>query len=203
MATQTDICNMALGHIRAQSPVDLITVITETSNEAQACNLYYDQLLHELLVMHPWVFATKTVELAAHADDPPADWGYRYGKPADCLRPLAITTSSVTSQTDPIRYTLELNIAGTAETILCDIDDAWLRYTSSASDEAVFSPFFVAALGWRLAMEIAIPLTGSTELLQYCQAGFTSAINRATTVNYNQQTPKVPLAATAIRARSY
>ena len=203
MATQTNICNMALGHIRAQSPVDQITSIDEVSNEAQACNLYYDQVLEELLTSHPWTFAAKTAELAAHADDPPADWGYRYALPADCLRTRAVTTSSVTSQTDPIRYMLELNDAGTAQTLLCDIDDAWLRYTSSDVDEALFSPMFTAALAWRLAMEICIPLTGMTELLSYCQNGFTSSFNRATTINYNQQTTKAPLDSISIRSRSY
>lgn len=92
MATLLEIYNLALGNLGIQRAI-LLT--TEDTNEAIACNRFYDQALESALTDFPWPFATKWAALTLINNTsvappvpltPLADWEYAYTYPADCLQ---------------------------------------------------------------------------------------------------------------------
>ena len=84
MATEIDICNMALTHL-GQKPVS--NILNPVSYPEQLCALWYPQVRDSLLEWADWSFATKRATLTAHLSPVPI-WGFAnaFHLPADCLR---------------------------------------------------------------------------------------------------------------------
>lgn len=87
-ASQIDICNRALGRIRAHP----IASINENSLEARECRTYYPQVMATMLEgPHEWSFSTQRVTLAAVAtNDRSNEWTYAYGIPANMAKPIRL-----------------------------------------------------------------------------------------------------------------
>lgn len=102
MVSSVDCANRALSLIGTRST---ISALNESSNEARAVNLWYNQVRDRLLRGMSWGFATRYVALGLlktargvtgnpnaadgiwHPDDePPRPWLYEYTYPSDCLR---------------------------------------------------------------------------------------------------------------------
>ena len=153
-ASAIDICNLALvrlGHAPIQS-------LTEGSEEANKCQTLYDRIRRTALRAHPWNFATTTVALSQlEGDEVLYDWDYVYQVPADCLRVLYIVDSS-SPASDTIPYELQ-----TGGVLLTDQPEARLRYIKDVSDTSLFDEQFVEAFSYRLAADLAMPLTGKAE----------------------------------------
>lgn len=157
MASIVSICNLALSNLGKAN----ISALSEMSAEARACNQFYDHVLGTLLQAYPWRFAGKTQSLAEITNDKPGAWGYAYSRPVDCLKVRWVRPEY--SETDPSPQTLQEEIANPfdieGQTIYCNLSPAFLRYTWRASDPATFSPLFIEALSWHLAVRLAMPLT--------------------------------------------
>lgn len=99
MASDVAICNQALAAVGTRST---IASLTENSNEARNCNLFYADTRDEILQMAHWGFATKTLSLALLKSAPgtptnqvgqqfwtpalpPPPWLFEYAYPSDCL----------------------------------------------------------------------------------------------------------------------
>lgn len=80
--SQVAICNLALHHLATGKQ---ITSLTEKSEEARVCNVFYDQVKDEVLRDFAWPFATVTVTLELVQQQPTFEWGYSYRMPSDCL----------------------------------------------------------------------------------------------------------------------
>src|SRR6185312_8086770 len=80
--SDVEICNMALGHVGNSSQ---IASLTEKSNEARACLLYYEQVRDEVLQAAPWPFITVIEPLTLVATSPNTDWAYSYRYPVDAF----------------------------------------------------------------------------------------------------------------------
>lgn len=101
MASETDVCNLALAHVGTRST---IAALTEDSNEARACRRFYPQARDETLEAAWWSFARRTATLTLLKSAPgtpefqgvvsnvwndsyPAPpWLYEYAYPSDCVR---------------------------------------------------------------------------------------------------------------------
>jgi hypothetical protein len=150
MATRIDVCNLALGRIGQEA----IATLDEASNEARMLNRFWDPDRKSVLRAHPWNFATETSELA-EVLDPVPDFDYVYELPADCIRALTLTKDHVESL---------FEIRG--RTLVTDVPGAILKYVKDVTDTAKFDDRFVEALSYRLAMDIALPITGNEKLQQ-------------------------------------
>ena len=153
MASEVEICNLALSHIGASAT---ISSLSEQSEEAFHCNLLYADLRDAVLRAHPWVFTTRHIALS-DVGDPPGNWLYRYSYPNDCLVAREILQTAVPG--DSIPFEVALGDAYNSRVILTDLDDAILIYTYKVTNPLVFDPLFVQALSWRLAAELCMPLT--------------------------------------------
>jgi hypothetical protein len=173
MASEVDICNLALGHLGDNATVASLDP-PEGSAQAEHCARFYPIARDSLLELHDWNFATRRAQLAALTNNWP-QWDYAYAKPSDCLRVLAVIPPNVADDyttvvgitanglpmtggtTVPQPYAVELN-DDLAEVILTDQEDAVLRYTVRTTDTTKFSPLFVVTLSHHLASMLAGPI---------------------------------------------
>lgn len=175
MASKVQICNRALALCRLRS----ISALTDATPEAEACAYWYDEMREELLSLYDWPFATLTVELAEHAEDPPADWAYRFGLPVDVAWPREVITEGMSPADDPIPFKTELLPDKTAVTLLTNANPAQLRYTYNCDDEALFDRLFATALGYRLAAIVGLVLKKGQDLADAMDAKASAALGEA------------------------
>lgn len=157
MASEVQICNLALGHCGVSTP---IASLDEASKEAQACKLFFEQERDTVLRDFPWPFATRIAALALVEEAPNSEWAFSYRYPTDCLRLRRVLNPAGRndSRQSRLSYRLANDTQGTL--ILTDEAEASIEYTVRISNAGLFSPDFVSALALRLAAMIAPQLTG-------------------------------------------
>ena len=171
MATEVDICNLALARLGDTATVASIDP-PEGSAQAEHCARFYPIARDALLEEHTWGFATKRVQLALLAEAWP-EWTYAYAQPNDAVNIIAVLSPtatddysqgiinipdvSISGNYEPQPFSCEINEDG-MPVILSDQEYAVLRYTALVSDTGNFSPLFINTLSWRLAAMLAGPL---------------------------------------------
>lgn len=93
MATQVEICNLALTRIGAK----MITTISDTSKEAERCAEIWDMCVKAVLEERNWHFARRTLPLTKLRMDeaePHSIWDYVYRLPSDYILPVKLADSS-------------------------------------------------------------------------------------------------------------
>lgn len=169
MASEVDICNLALGYLGDAATVVSITP-AEGSPQASHCATFYPLARDALLEMHDWGFATKRVLLAQMAC-PVSQWAYCYAAPSDLVKAISLVDSASTSDTvaslsgedaaysvyTPQPYELEASADGT-EVVYTNQANALLRYVARVTDTTKFSPLFIRALAASLASMLAGPV---------------------------------------------
>lgn len=131
-------------------------------DEALSCARHFAAVRDGLLSAHPWVFARRTsspARLTAEADG----WRYAYVMPSDCLRVLRVLSNSPICFAAPLlRRPLheELKWEVVGGQILCNHDDAVVRYTARIDDTEKWDPMFADAFVMLLAGEIAAEVQG-------------------------------------------
>jgi hypothetical protein len=177
MASEVEICNLALGNIRAGS----INSFTESSLQAQQCKLKYPYLRDMLLEDVPWNFAHKVDTLALLTDDL-FNWVYAYQYPSDCLHINRLIlnfeefgdTGDGVTRTRHIEeiYTPDLdaqvkyeiqNVDGN-RIIAANEPGLRVSYRKRITDPNLFSTLFIQTLSYLLASELAIPIVGGTDV---------------------------------------
>ena len=172
MASEVDICNLALSHLGDSATVASIDP-PEGSAQAEHCARFYPQARDVLLGMHSWGFATRRAKLAELVNDW-AQWQYAYAKPADCVTVLAVL--DVNSMGDyqvnagaqlrdmrgmvtdtPQEFTCEIDALG-QEVIFTNQEDAMARYIVRITDTTRYPQLFVMALSHMLASMLAGPI---------------------------------------------
>jgi hypothetical protein len=183
MASEVDICNLALSHIGASAT---ISSLTEASEEAFHCNLLFADTRDTLLRSFPWGFATRHIALS-DVGTPPGNWNYRYSYPNDCLFAREILqTNTVAGSNDPIPFEVALGDAYDSRVILTDQETATLIYTYQATNTLVFEPMFINALAWKLASEIAMPITRDEKRMEQAYQMYLGVLSEAKTFNANE-----------------
>lgn len=181
MPSVVAICNLALAHIGVAE----INSLTEATNQARQCNLLFVPARDAVLREFPWNFATKMTRLAQAPVSVP-DWDYVYQYPSDCLRAIRIYEASATTT----EFRVVLLDGGKA--IVTNVANAYLEYTARVTDPALFDAQFIDAFSWKLAAELAAPLTGDPRLGQYAYQMYQQALRSAwaSTANEQKVTPK-------------
>lgn len=182
---QTLIGKMAAAHIKAATIEDF----DENSVVARNIRIFYDAARLETLEAFDWNFARKRVSLALLEEAPPSQWGGRYSYPANCAKARYISTYGIKRPAIPIPFDVELNAAGTAKTILTDVASPELVFTMDVTNPALFSAAYANALSWRIAANIAKPITGNDSDEQRCFKNwqYFSSIGEANDANESQE----------------
>lgn len=175
MASEVEICKLALSNIRARS----INSLTEASVEAQQCKLKYPIVRDFMLRDTQWQFAREVKALALRTDEP-LEWVYAYQYPSDCLNLRYITGDfGFKEQTaegiafrdrhdvwfiEPEKQVpYELGSFSDGKAILTDQKEAYAVYTKRVTDPNQFDSQFLMALSWYLAAELAVPIIGGDQ----------------------------------------
>lgn len=169
MAVSIQICNMALGEMRAKPIAD----IGEPTLEARECARYYPQALSTLLELHDWSFANRLAPLALLSDNPRSDeWLYAYALPTDCATAQRILFAIDGANGSPYYWPFDWpppigawsDFLIENRTLFCNIENARLEYSANDLAEADMSALFKEALYLSLAFRIAIPVANDRTL---------------------------------------
>lgn len=163
MASDVGICNSALIKLGVGIPITAIDPSDGTKN-ANLCSEQYAKLRDDLLRAHDWNFAVKRVKLGQLSDTPAFGFDFAYQLPSDWIKTLLVSPSI--SDSAAVRYAIE------GRTILSNSSDIYLRYISRITDPNVMDASFREALAWRIAIDLAQPVTASTTVQEAMQRGF-------------------------------
>lgn len=185
MASDVQICNMALSHIGSEARVSSISP-PDGSVEAGACATFYDMARTEMLEPGNWAFSLKRATLA-QLTNPSTVWAYAYAKPSNCLRALRILRPSIAvtvftqdlmvePHTDD-RDSAPFDIEG--EVILTNEPNAVLVYVQDVTDSTKFPASFTSALSYLLGSYLAGPILKGNEGVRVGDAMRQRAFNMA------------------------
>jgi hypothetical protein len=172
LASEIDICNLALGHLGDRATVSSISP-PEGSAQAEHCARFYPVARDLVLEAHEWGFATKRANLALLTDTPPPGFTFVYQVPSDCrniidlIDPNAPTFYPIDERCghwqddsftmSAVPYELEARTDGTG-VIYTNLENAIIRYVASITDTTKFSAQVVDAIAWLLAAYLAGPV---------------------------------------------
>lgn len=157
MASQTDIANLALSLIGESA----ISSINDPSDKpSRICLVNYAQALDETLSLARWSFAKKQVGLSKLTDAPLFKWTAAFQLPSDFIRLCEV------EGVDAFYPKEFFDIQG--RKLFCGLDSdneedesLHIEYIRREDDPTLYSPLFVEALAYRLAIKISVPLTNS------------------------------------------
>ncbi len=176
MSSDIEICNLALSRVAVTKA---IASFTERSIESEQCRVLYPHLREVVLQEFPWPFAESIVALASLGSPAPG-WAFRYRYPADCLKIRNIVQPGfrrALSSDMEIPYQIGYDAGG--RVIHTDQPEAVCRFTFKVEDSTFFDALFVEALAWRLAMDLALPLTSKPDLQQFAAQQYQMALTLA------------------------
>ena len=199
--TTVVIANMALSELGTRSS---ISSLLENSPEAKQVNLWYDFARLNTLESYNWAFARKRVALDLFPNTTditavPSVWTYRYSIPTDMVAARYLQ-NPLGDHADAVPYEIEQSSTG-VPTLLTNMPEATLVYTSNVTNQALFTPMFVTALAALLASLISLAVTGNESLKDYLFGVFRQRIRLAATSDASQRMEPPPRDAEAIRAR--
>ena len=176
---EVEVCNAALSMLGAARITDLVT---DTSQAAILCNLFYSQCRDSVLSAYPWNFAIERADLGAPLASTDADapvWGFVYGftLPTNpyCLRVLETE--------DHITHRIEGRVLYTDESSIN------IRYIARVESPAQFSDGFKIALCANMAMYLAMPITKSKTIMDAMSALYTYQLAQAQQFDTQEGTP--------------
>jgi len=178
---------MAILRVGGQS----ISSLTETSREAQLCNVFYEVCRDQVLRAFPWNFARKRADLGLLTATAPTNWGYAYALPPDCINILSVVQEGVRIPRTNQRTPWEYGVLDGSKALFCDYDAVELEYVG-LPDVSFFDPQFVNCLAWLLAVELAGPLLGKPELAVTAKQAYFGALSEARAGNLNEQCDQDP-----------
>ena len=200
MAANTVVSNLALGHLGQGKLVG--NVVTETSNEAQVCRLFWDVALEEVLRDCDWSFVRKYSVLNLISEDPNPNWRYMYEYPSDALfiRKILINARKETMNS-AIPFEVAEDVSG--RVIFCDMNPAPVQYTTLGEDVSAWPSDFKIAFAYKLAFYIAPRICiGQPEIQQAMLGLYQRSISTAKKNNGNEQQFGKPVESEFVNARN-
>lgn len=176
MASEVEICNLALSHLGDSATVASIDP-PEGSSQAEHCARFYPIARDALLELHDWSFATSRIALAQVTNSWP-EWTYAYALPSDAAKIIAILASDAPADYSGAYppatcygglnanqmgvYTPQPFVCETAadgnEIIFTNQINAVARFKRAVTNTARFSALFTDTLGWYLSSYLAGPV---------------------------------------------
>jgi hypothetical protein len=169
MASDVDICNMALGHLAHGATISSFSP-PDGSVEAGYCSRFYKMARAAAIEAGSWSFARERANLV-QTTNPSSVWTYAYARPSNCLRPLRVlplNSVSIFTMDDSGAMMLDPNESNSAsfeiedDIILSNEPNAVLYYLKDVTDSAKFTPTFVMGLSYLLGSMLAGPIITGT-----------------------------------------
>ena len=165
MASDTEICNVALSKIGEDAILNLL----EDSRAGRACNLVYNPLRQAVLRAHKWNFAIERVALAQLVTTPVYGFAYEYQLPSDFLKLIGTSWDAY----NDVKYKIEgLKVRTDAGTFS-------ITYVRDLTDVGAFDSLFREALSTRIAAELAIRIVEDLDLSQAKMSEYEDRLSEA------------------------
>lgn len=143
------------------------------------CRNNFPTVLDSALAAADWSFATRRVQLALKVEGlSHPQYPFRYGLPADCLRPVRLMDSDEGGS-----FIIEQRDLLTSES------PAQLAYVARVEDPRLWPPDFVVALSWGLAGILATARLGDSRKQLECIEHYEKALAEAWATDCNQGKP--------------
>lgn len=178
MASVVGICNSALIKLGATPVMSL----NDGSKNANLCNAQFERLRDELLRSHVWNFASARRSLAQLAESPSFGFDYAYQLPSDWLRTVSVHDD------DAGRGAVEYKIEG--RRLLSNASGIHLRYIREVTDPNDMDAAFRETLAWKIAADLALPITQSTTTREQMTEGLRRALANARSVDAIEDFPE-------------
>ena len=193
------VCNLALSYV---GNGQAINSLEENTLEAKQSKIHYGPTRDELLEGFPWRFATRRAVLAPLAEgqqrmvygwlrNQGTGWEFVYALPADFLAPQYIWSGERRPRPeDEIPFQLEALGSGTNPRGLClltDQPEAELIYTAECPAVALWTPTFVQAVAWALAVKLALVVPVKPQLAALADGKALTALKKARAAQLNGQ----------------
>lgn len=196
MSSDAEICNLALAGIGIGQE---ISALSESSQEAVKCDLFFATCRERILVDFDWPFARQYYTLGLVEEDPNTDWSYSYRYPAACLRARSIVGAT---RKDTSRIPFSLGSDDSGKLIYTDEPEAVLRVTVAITNAELFDPLFVSAFAWLLGSKIAPGLARDSKIAAEAYRMYLADIASARADAQNEGGQDEAPDAESIRARS-
>jgi hypothetical protein len=172
MASEVQICNMALTRLGAASIVSL----TDGTTSANLCNTLIDNLSYRVMIQGSWTTTIFRAELAQSAFPPEYDYAYAYQLPTSpkCLKVLDVAG-------DPF---IEYKVEG--DKLLTDESEIFLRYIGVPASTEDYGPLLTEAIEVLLASYLAYPLTANKELAMGLKKEYEELLLNSLTIDGQQ-----------------
>lgn len=176
MASETEVCNVALARLGSQR----ITSLSDGSPNANYCNDLYDTERKALLRRYEWAFARKRASLPTVTGTPA--WGFEnaFQLPSDCLQLRAVRVTGSASQAGFGRRGIPYQVEG--RTVVTNIGAPLdILYTVDVENVNDFDPLFFSLLAQQMAYQLARPVADDSaamkrELLLEMESIYVAAI---------------------------
>lgn len=139
--TETDIANLALGHLGDRRINDLSD--TNDTN-AEVIADVYNHAVGVAYVAHDWRWAMDAAQLQLLPTAPATRWGYEYALPANFVRP-----SNVAETFDMWPLSEEWDVLGMK--FRCNLATVFLEFVANHWDESQWPAYFAEAVAVKIA----------------------------------------------------
>lgn len=193
MATQVEIINIALGHL-AQAP---ITSTASASVQAEVAARVWETSRKEALRGHDWSFATVVANLTTNTTYPTlttsglyaGNYEYCYDYPSNCLAMWHVYDETVADKSVGQDFRELYDPTNKKNVIVTDVYQAMGEYTFDLTDTSFFDANFVKVLSYKLADEMAMPLTGDPMLKKSMVEEYERLMNEAERMSSYENNP--------------
>ena len=174
MASEVDICNIALSNLGERSINDR----ADENQRARACDNRFDDVRDLVLRSHIWNCALKREgPLPSSATAPSWGYDYAYPKPAEMLRLIAVKENEHAFKIE-------------GDNIVTDSSTLNILYIERVTDTSKYDSLLVQAIALRLATEIGQDLTGKTELKENLMRKYREVLSEARSADAAEGTPQ-------------
>ncbi len=206
MASEVDICNLALVKLGAQT----IPSLTVTTAPAPVLLRVYPLLRDKLLRVWRWNFTRVYAELPQLTDSPPFEYTYAYQLPADYLRLELADVSNGTSQAVGMpaasigdwNFNRNQDYRIVGRQIWTNVPPPLrIQYAARIVDPAQYDAAFIESLACYIAWQLCEQITGSSQKKQAAQNEYMISIREARMTNAVELPPETMPDDTFMQAR--
>ena len=157
--TGITICSDALIMLGAKA----ITSFNDGTDESSVCDRLYPDIRDSTLVMYPWTFNTKKVQLAQLLTPPGSVWKYAYQLPGDKLANARAVYDTAAVGATPRK---DWEIQG--DQLLTNLPAVYIDYQYSLGEYA-WPQYFVQLMKYMMSWHMALPITEQADRAAYWQ----------------------------------
>lgn len=178
--TKTEICNLALSKLGSDR-IQLADFDNDTGQVKEQCDLFFVPTLEELTRMYSWNCCTKRSASISADGSFSGSYGYStsYDLPDDCIRVLRIERDA-TDETGILEKN-EFIVVG--RKLFCNkTSSIFIQYTAIPEDTAATNDYemmdasFLKCFYTLLAIKLAVPLTGNSEIENAIRSEFNNIV---------------------------